>query len=185
MVAALAVAVTAAPATAAAHWSASYSRSILAERYLVCDDDDRLDAEAGGELDLVDRRDRGRVGDAEEQPLAAPEQRQHAVLGDQLVGGELDDVEVDDHRVEVDQRYAELAGGGDRDVARGDHPLGDQLRDHAGALVLGIGGGLGHGRLVDETILHESLGQSPQARAGSPADCQRSVIVHVLARWSE
>ena len=44
-----------------------------------------LDAKAGLELDLVERMQVGRVGDREEQPLAAPEQRQDPVLGQQLV----------------------------------------------------------------------------------------------------
>jgi hypothetical protein len=52
---------------------------------LVVLDDDRLDAHAGGELDLVDGLQPGRVGDADEQPPAALEQRQHAVAVHQLV----------------------------------------------------------------------------------------------------
>ena len=40
----------------------------------------------------------GRVGDPQEQALAALEQRQHAVLGQQLVGDRLDGVEVDAQR---------------------------------------------------------------------------------------
>jgi hypothetical protein len=41
--------------------------------------------EAGLELDLIDGVQVGRVGDRQEQTLAALEQRQHAVLGQQLV----------------------------------------------------------------------------------------------------
>lgn len=37
-----------APSTADAHWSASYSRRILVERYLVCDDEGELDAQCVG-----------------------------------------------------------------------------------------------------------------------------------------
>ena len=62
---------------------------------LVVLDDDGLDAEAGLELDLVDRVQVGRVGDRQEQALAAPEERQHAVLGQQLVADQPDRLEVD------------------------------------------------------------------------------------------
>ncbi len=49
---------------------------------LVLLDDDRIDAQAGLELDVIDRLQIGRVGDAEEQALAPLDERQHAVLVD-------------------------------------------------------------------------------------------------------
>ena len=99
---------------------------------LVVLDDDRLDAEAGLELDLVDRVQVGRIGDRQEQPLAAPEQRQHAVLGEQLVADQPDGLEVEVDRVQVEQRHAEFVGGGDGDVARIGGAARDQLGDDAG-----------------------------------------------------
>ncbi len=62
---------------------------------LVVFDDDGLDAEAGLELDLVDGVQIGGIGNREEQSLAAPEQRQAAMLLQQLVLDQLDGVEVD------------------------------------------------------------------------------------------
>ena len=62
---------------------------------LVVFDHDGVDGQAGLELDLVDGVQVGGIGDAQEQALAAPEQRQHAVLGEQLVGDRLDGLQVD------------------------------------------------------------------------------------------
>ena len=47
-------------------------------------DDDRVDPQAGLELDLVDGLQVGRVGNPEEQALAALQQRQHPVLVQQV-----------------------------------------------------------------------------------------------------
>src|SRR4029450_9729008 len=44
-----------------------------------------------------------RVPDGDVQALAALDERQDAVLGEQLVADELDDVHVDRHRVEIEQ----------------------------------------------------------------------------------
>ena len=48
-------------------------------------DQDRLDDVVGLELDLVERVQVGRIGDADEQPVAALEQRQRLVLADQIL----------------------------------------------------------------------------------------------------
>ncbi len=69
---------------------------------LVVFDDDGLDAETGLELDLIDGVQVGRIGDAEEQAFAALEQRQHPVLGQQLVGDGADGFEIDGQRIEVE-----------------------------------------------------------------------------------
>ena len=52
---------------------------------LVVLDDDELDAHRGLKPDLVQRVQIGRIGDGQEQPLAALHQRQHAVLLQELV----------------------------------------------------------------------------------------------------
>jgi hypothetical protein len=61
---------------------------------LVVLDDDSLDAQSGRKLDLIDGVQIGWIGNSEEQPLAAPEQGQHAMLEQQLVADQLDRFEV-------------------------------------------------------------------------------------------
>ena len=56
---------------------------------LVLVHEDRLDRAVGGELDLVQGRGVGRVGDGHEQPVAALEQRQHLVFLGELLADEL------------------------------------------------------------------------------------------------
>ena len=101
----------------------------------------------------------------EEQALAAPKQRQAAMLLQQLVLDQLDGVEVDVVRVEVVQRHAEFGGGGDGDVARLGGAGGDELGDEARLAVLGGLQRIEHGRLFDHAILHEPLRQAAEARA--------------------
>ncbi len=102
---------------------------------------------------------------AEEQALAAAIQRQAAMLLQQLVLDQLDDVEVDVVRVEVEQRHAELVRGGDGDVARLGGAGGDELGDEAGLAVFGGLQRLEHGRFFDHAILHEPLRQAAEAGA--------------------
>ena len=52
-------------------------------------DQDRFDHAVGVELDLVQRMRLHRIGDAHEQPLAAPEQRQRLMLGDQCLADQV------------------------------------------------------------------------------------------------
>ena len=72
------------------------------------------------------------IGHAEEQAFAAPEQRQAAMLLQQLVLNQLDGVQVDVVRVEVEQRNAEFGRSGDGDVTRLGGAGGDELGDEAG-----------------------------------------------------
>ena len=65
---------------------------------LVVLDHDGFDAEAGVELDLVDRVQVGRIRDREEQALAASHERQDTVLVQHLVADQLDGLEVDGWR---------------------------------------------------------------------------------------
>ena len=117
------------------------------------------------ELDLVDGVQVGRVGDRQEQPLAAPEQRQDAMLGQQLVADQPDGLDVEVDRVQVEQRHAELVGGGDGDVAGIGGAAGDQLRDDADLALAGGVDRLQHGRLFDNAVLHQALRQAAEARA--------------------
>ena len=98
---------------------------------LVVFDDHGFDAEAGLELDLVDGVQVGRIRDREEQALAAAEQRQHAMLREQLVRDQPDDVEIDVDRVEIEQRHAEFGRRGDGDVAGIGGAAVIELRDDA------------------------------------------------------
>ena len=142
---------------------------------LVVLDDDRLDRQAGLELDLVDGVQIGRVGDAEEQALAALEQRQHAVLGQQLVGDGAHGLEVDVEGIEIEQRYAVFGRRRDGDVARlggaGEH----QLRDEAGLALAAA--------CSAACMLASSTTPSCTRRWGRPPRVERvqlraSVIVH-------
>ena len=132
---------------------------------LVVFDHDRIDGQPGLELDLVDRVQVGRIGDPQEQALAALEQRQHAVLGEQLVGDRLDGLEVHAQRRQVKQRHAVFGGSRVGDVAGGGGAGGDQLGDKAGALLFGGGERLVHAGLVDHAILNQALRQAAQAAA--------------------
>ena len=127
---------------------------------LVVLDHHGLDREAGLELDLVDRVQDGRVGDRDVQPLAALDQRQYAVLGEQLVADEADDVEVEADRVEVEQRHAEFLRGGNGDVARGGHVVGDQPADEVRLALAGARDRVEHRGLVHQAVLHEPLRQA-------------------------
>ena len=131
---------------------------------LVVLDHDRLDREAGLELDLVDGVQVGRVGDADVQALAALDERQDAVLREQLVADEPDRVEVDRDRVEVEQRHAEFLGGGDRDVAGGGHVVRHEPADEVGLALAGARDRVEHGGFVDQAVEHEPLRQAGQHR---------------------
>ena len=125
---------------------------------LVVLDDDGLDRKTGLELDLVDGVQIGRVGDTQEQALAALEQRQHAVLGQQLVGYGAHRFQVDAQRIQVEQRHAVFGRRGNGNVARLDGAARDQLRHEAGFL---FGGGLQrsmHAGFIDDAVLHQPLG---------------------------
>ena len=78
---------------------------------LVLLDDDELDAHRGLEADLVQRVQIGRIGDGQEQPLAALHQRQCAVLLQELVAHGANRVHVDRHRIEIEERNAEFVRG--------------------------------------------------------------------------
>ena len=107
------------------------------------------------ELDVVERLEVGRIADRDVEAFAALEQRQNPVLREQLLVDELDDVEVEVERVEVEQGHAELVRGRDRDLARvaepGRHEMGNQVRAlAAGCLERGNEVGLGDDAVLDE-----------------------------------
>ncbi len=148
---------------------------------LVVFDDHGLDAEAAGKLDLVDRMQIGGVRDRQEQALAAPQERQDPVLEQQLVADELDRLQVELDRVQVQERYAEFVGGGDRDFACAGGTAGDELGDDADPSFLGSRHGLHHGGLVHKAILDEPLRQTAQAGLAG-AKRHHGVVIHRLFR---
>ena len=118
--------------------------------------------EAGLELDLVDRVQDGRVGDADVQALAALDERQHAMLRKELVADEADGVDIGCDCVEVQERHAEFLGRGDRDVAGRGHVVGDQPAHEVGLALAGARDGVEHRGLLDEAVEHEPLRQAGQ-----------------------
>jgi hypothetical protein len=132
---------------------------------LVVFDDHGLDAEAGLEFDFVDGVQVGGIRDAEEQALAAAIQRQAAVLLQQLVLHQLDDVEIDLVRVQVIQRHAEFGGSRDSDVARLGGAGGNELGDEAGFAVFGRLQCREHRGFFDHAILDQTLRQAAEPRS--------------------
>ncbi len=66
----------------------------------------------GLELDLVERVQVGRIGQADEQPVAALEQRQRLVLQDEFFADDFDRRLGKVQRFGIEQRNAELGRGG-------------------------------------------------------------------------
>ena len=132
---------------------------------LVFFDDDCLDRQPRLELDLVQRVQIGRIRNGDEQALAAPDQWQQAVLGEQFVGDELDGIDVQVDRIEVQQRYAKLLRRGDGDLARVRQVVRDQVRHQVVVRFLRAAHGLHHRLLVDEAILDEAQRQALQGLA--------------------
>ena len=121
-----------------------------------------------------------RIGDRDEQLLAALHQRQHAVLAQDLFADDADGVEVGLDGVQVQQRGAELLRGRDGDLARVGHVVLDQVGHDPHPAFLRRGNGIDHGRIGHETVDHQTLRQALEAR---PADrlCGNREIVHGLS----
>ena len=132
---------------------------------LVLLDDDRFDGVAGRELDLVQRVEVGRVRHRDEQPLAALDQRQHAVLAQDLLADQPDDLEVGLDRIQVQERDAKLLGGADRDLPRVGQVVLDQVADDRDPPLPGGGDRLQHVGLGDQPVRDQALGQALQGLA--------------------
>jgi len=131
---------------------------------LVVLDDDGLDDQVRLEADFLERLQVRRVRGGDEQPVAAPVQRQHAPRGGRArVDVVLVDlVEVDTG--EVEQRHPEGARREDGELQRG-HPLrGEHLLDEAHAR--GVRLGLQRFCLV---LLHQSLLRKRTGKTGEVA----------------
>src|SRR5205807_3225443 len=147
---------------------------------LVVLDDDGFYGETRLELDLVNGVLVRRVRHREKQPLAAAEDWQDAVLGEELVAHQPYAIEVEVHRVEVEQGYAELVGGGQRDIPGTGDAAAHELRDDARLALACRGQRFEHRRLLDHAVLHQPLRQAAEPRAGSAAERQRYVVIHGL-----
>src|SRR5690606_10894572 len=77
-----------------------------------------------------------RVSDRNVQAFAALQDRQDAVLAEQLLVDELDYVEIDVDRIEVEQRHAELVGSCNCDLPGVAEPVGDEVRDQQRAFAV-------------------------------------------------
>ncbi len=75
----------------------------------------------------------GRVADGDVEALASLQQRQHAMFGEKLLVDETNHVEVELDRIEIEQRHAELVGGGHSDLAGVAELLRHEVRDEARA----------------------------------------------------
>jgi hypothetical protein len=107
----------------------------------------------------------GRVRDRDEQALAALHQRQHAMLGEQLVGDQLHGLEVGLDRVEIEQRHAEFLRSRYGDLAGVRQVVGDQVRYEVGVGFLRGRHCRMHGLLVQQTVLDEAQRQALQSKA--------------------
>ena len=148
---------------------------------LVFLDDDRLDGQAGRELDLVQRVQVRRVGYANEQLLAALHQRQDAVLAQDLLADDADRLEVGLDGIEIEQRGAELLRRGDGDLAGTGEVVLDQVADDTDAAFPGVRQRVRHGAFRNEPVVHESLRQALQS--GSLCGGGRNPnVIHGLGR---
>ena len=92
---------------------------------LVVLDQHRLGSQPRIELDLVQTLQVGRVRGRDVQALATFEQRQGTMLADQRFADITDRRVFHVHRIEIEQRQAELTACGHADIQRGSHVLCD------------------------------------------------------------
>jgi hypothetical protein len=78
------------------------------------------------------------------------------MLGEQLVGDQLDGIEVRLDRVQIEQRYAEFLRGRNRDLARVRQVVRDQVRHQISVRILGGHHRLLHGLLVQQAVLDQA-----------------------------
>ena len=129
---------------------------------LVLLDDDRVDPQAGLELDVIDCLEIGRVDNAEEQSLATLDERQHPMLVDEFLVDRPKAVDVQFDGVEVHQRHAELVRRGYCNGPGVGNVLVDEIGDERHLVFLGSLARLGKLCLGDDTVLYQSPRQSRQ-----------------------
>src|SRR5207253_9917219 len=104
----------------------------------------------------------------------------YAVLGEELVAHQPYAIEVEVHRSEVEQWYAALVGGGQRDIPGIGDAARHELRDDARLALAGGAQGFQHRRLLDHAVLYQPLRQAAEPRARGAAERQRYVVIHGL-----
>lgn len=120
--------------------------------------------ETGAELDIGDRLVIGRVGEADEQFVAALPQRQHAVLADQALADGILRNAFPIQAVQVAIGDAELLGG-HLDQRPALHQLGlDQVADQRLLVARGLHLGLAGGLFVEEFVQDQLLGKAAERR---------------------
>jgi hypothetical protein len=92
------------------------------------------------------------------------DERQDAVFGEQLLVDEADNVDIDRHRVEVQERHAELLGRGNRDVARRSLAVRYEPAHDLSLALAGVGNRIEHGGFVHQAVEHEPLREARQNR---------------------
>ena len=105
-------------------------------------DQDRLDDVVRLELDLVERAQVRRVGDADEEPVAALEERQRLVLRDQVFADQAQRNLREIERLDVEERNAELGRRGECDQVTRDEAVLDEPCAERNFLARGVVGGL-------------------------------------------
>jgi hypothetical protein len=108
----------------------------------------------------------GGIGNTEEQALAAKQQGQDPVLGQQALVHRLDGFHVQVERIKVEQRDAEFRGGGHRDLG-GRHQLPvNQVGDQANMLGFRTLDGVNDRVFRDQSVLDQSSGEAAERRIG-------------------
>ena len=127
---------------------------------LILFDDDRFNGQACLELDLVQRMEVRRIGDGNEQALATLDEGQDAMLGEQLVRDESDGVDVWLDSLEVQERNAELLGGGNGDLAGVSEAGGNEMRNQIGVVFLGCCDRRDHRSFIKQPVLNQAQGKA-------------------------
>ena len=118
-------------------------------------DHNRIDAQARLELDVVDGLQIRRVSDAEEQALAAFDERQDPVLVQQLLIDDAQAVEVNFYGVEIEEWHAEFVRCGNCNRAGIGHLFGHEIGDEGGPLFFCGCGGFLYDLFRDDTVLNQ------------------------------
>ncbi len=133
----------------------------LGELLLV--DEDGFYGRVGLKLDFVQRAQVGRVRDADEQAIAAFEQRNDFVLADQLFVDEADRQLRRVERIGIEQGNAELFGRGDRDLRTVDETLLGEERQNRNFLPGGRIESLARLRFRHDALRDQTTGHARQA----------------------
>ena len=104
----------------------------------------------------------GRVGYGDKDALAAFDQRQDLVLGQQVLVDQFADLDVHSQRFEIQGRHAEFMGSGLGYILRVGKTVVDQVVDQRGFFFLCGRNGLLHDFLGADLFLHQASGQTSQ-----------------------